>query len=218
MLADRCVEVLEVSDAGLMLLAPEGDLRLVASSSEAMRVVELYELQSSEGPCQDCYRTGETVMSRDLATVNGRWPNFAPVAVAAGFRSAHAIPLRLRRQVIGALNLFRTDAGTLASNDLLAGQALADMATIAILQHRAAVESQLLNEELNFALNSRVLIEQAKGVLAERAGIDVQQAFSRLRAYARNHNLRLVDVAEQVIDHALGTAAVDTLRSPPRRR
>ena len=216
LLVDRCVAVLGVSAAGLMLVAPDGDLRLAASSSEAMRVVELLELQSQEGPCLDCYRAGEPVVNQDLAIVNGRWPNFAPVALEAGFRSVHALPLRLRGQVIGAVNLFRADEGALDDLDVLAGQALADMATIAILQHRAAVESQLLNEQLNFALNSRVLIEQAKGVVSEHAGIDMQEAFSQLRNYARNHNLRLVEVAQQVIDRTLNTAAPDPPGSTPR--
>jgi GAF domain-containing protein len=213
-LVDRCVEVLCVSAAGLMLVAPEGDLRLAASSSEAMRVVELFELQSQEGPCLDCYRTGEPVLNQDLAIVNGRWPNFAPVALEAGFRSVNALPLRLRGQVIGAVNLFRTDEGAMDTVDVLAGQALADMATIAILQHRAAVESHVLNEQLGFALNSRIVIEQAKGVLAERAGLDMGEAFARLRDHSRNHNLQLVDVAQQVIDRTLDTAALD----PPSRR
>ena len=216
LLVDQCVDVLGVSAAGFMLVAPEGDLRLAASSSEAMRVVELFELQSQEGPCLDCYRAGAPVVNQDLTIVNGRWPNFAPVALEAGFRSVHALPLRLRGQVIGAVNLFRADEGALDDLDVLAGQALADMATIAILQHRAAVESQLLNEQLNFALNSRVLIEQAKGVVSERASIDMQEAFSRLRNYARNHNLRLVDVAEQVIYRTLDTAALDPPSSTPR--
>jgi GAF domain-containing protein len=214
-LVDRCVEVLGVSAAGLMLVSPEGDLRLAASSSEAMRVVELFELQSQEGPCLDCYRTGEPVVNQDLTIVNGRWPNFASVALDAGFRSVHALPLRLRGQVIGAVNLFRTDEGAMDAIDVLAGQALADMATIAILQHRAAVESQVLNEQLNFALNSRVLIEQAKGVLTERAGLDMEQAFAQLRNHARNHNLRLVDVAQQVIDRSLDTATLDSRTRAP---
>ena len=215
-LVERCVEVLDVSAAGLMLVAPEGDLRLAASSSEAMRVVELFELQSQEGPCMDCYHAGEPVVNQDLAVVNGRWPNFAPVALEAGFRSVHALPLRLRGQVIGAVNLFRTDGGALDEIDVLAGQALADMATIAILQHRAAAESHVLNEQLNFALNSRIVIEQAKGVVSERASIDMEESFSRLRSYARSHNLRLRDVAQQVIDRTLDSAALDPPSSTPR--
>ena len=210
LLVDRCVEILDVSAAGLMLVAPEGDLRVVASSSEAMRVVELFELQSQEGPCLDCYRSGEPVLNQHLGTVDGRWPNFTPVALEAGFRSVHALPMRLRGAIVGALNLFRIDEGPLDATDVLAAQALADVATIAILQHRAALEAQVVNEQLNHALNSRVLIEQAKGVLAERAGLDMEHAFARLRAYARNNNRQLVDVAQDVIDGTLSARAIDS--------
>jgi GAF domain-containing protein len=217
LLVDRCVEVLGVSAAGLMLVAPEGDLRVVASSSEAMRVVELFEVQSQEGPCLDCYQAGEAVVNQDLAVANGRWPNFAPVAVEAGFRSVHALPMRLRGQIIGALNLFRADEGAMDTGDVLAGQALADMATIAILQHHAALEARVLNEQLSIALNSRILIEQAKGVLAERRNYDMEQAFSSLRSYARSHSARLVDVAQQVIDRTLDITVLDPPKSPRRR-
>ena len=210
LLVDRCVEILDVSAAGLMLVAPEGDLRVVASSSEAMRVVELFELQSQEGPCLDCYRSGEPVLNQHLDTVDGRWPNFTPVALEAGFRSVHALPMRLRGAIVGALNLFRTDDGPLDATDVTAAQALADVATIAILQHRAALEAQVVNEQLNHALNSRVLIEQAKGVLAERAGLDMEHSFARLRSYARNNNLQLVDVAQDLIDGTLSAAAIDS--------
>ena len=210
LLVDRCVEILDVSAAGLMLVAPEGDLRVVASSSEAMRVVELFELQSQEGPCLDCYRGGEPVLNQHLTTLDGRWPNFTPVALEAGFRSVHALPMRLRGAIVGALNLFRIDEGPLDATDVLAAQALADVATIAILQHRAALEAQVVNEQLNHALNSRVLIEQAKGVLGERAGLDMEHAFARLRSYARNNNRQLVDVAQDVIDGTLSAAAIDS--------
>jgi GAF domain-containing protein len=208
-LADRCVEVLDVSAAGLMLAAADGALRGVASSSDAMRVLELFELQAQEGPCLDAHRTGQPVVNQDLITVNGRWPRFAPVALEAGFRSVHALPMRLRGATIGALNLFRSTAGGLDDLDLAAAQAMADIATIAILQHRAATESQLLNEQLSLALDSRVVIEQAKGVLAERAGLDMEQAFARLRGHARNHNLRLADVAHAVIDGSLAADSLD---------
>jgi GAF domain-containing protein len=211
-LTDGCVDVLDVGAAGLMLVAPEGDLRVVASSSEAMRVLELFELQAQEGPCLDCYRTGQPVLNQDLATGNGRWPRFAAEALAAGFHSVHALPMRLRGAVIGALNLFHVHPGEMRQADIAAGQAMADVATIAILQHRAALEAQLINEQLNHALNSRVAIEQAKGMLAERVGLDMEQAFSRLRNHARNHNLRLVDVAQDVLDGRLATESLD----PPR--
>src|SRR5947209_15827829 len=140
-LADRCVEVLDVSAAGLMLARPGGgDLQVVASSSDAMRVLELFELQAEEGPCPDCYRSGEPVVNQDLATVDGRWPQFAPVALRAGFRSTHALPMRLRGTILGSLNLFNNAAGDLSEADLAAAQALADVATIAILQHRTVVQ------------------------------------------------------------------------------
>ena len=209
LLTDRCVEVLDVGAAGLMLVAPEGDLRVMASSSEAMRVLELFELQSQEGPCLDCYRSGEPVVNQDLATVNGRWPRFAAEALQAGFHSVHALPMRLRGTIIGALNLFHVEPGEMRQCDVDAAQALADVATIAVLQHRAAHEAQVLNEQLTHALNSRVVIEQAKGMVAERLGLNMEETFRKLRGHARNHNLRLVDVAQDVIAGRLLPSALD---------
>jgi len=209
LLADRCVEVLNVSAAGLMLVAPEGDLRVVASSSEEMRLVELFELQAQEGPCPDCYRTGEPTVSRDLTEDETRWPRFGPVALKAGFRSVHAVPMRLRGVTIGALNLFRGEEGVLDDADLFAARALADVATIAILQHRAALEAHIVIDQLNFALNSRIVIEQAKGVIAERSRLNMEEAFTWLRHYARSHNVLLADVAQGVIDGSV-------MPDPPR--
>jgi GAF domain-containing protein len=214
-LTDRCVEVLDVGAAGLMLVSLEGDLRVMASSSEAVRVLELFEVQSQEGPCLDCYRTGLPVVNQDLETVDGRWPRFAAEALAAGIHAVHALPMRLRGNIIGALNLFHTEPTQMRADDIEAAQALADVATIAILQHRAALEAQVLNEQLSHALNSRIVIEQAKGVIAEREHLDMEQAFARLRAHARNHNRRLADVARDVIDGTLPAAALDL---PPRVR
>jgi GAF domain-containing protein len=214
-LTDGCVDVLDVGAAGLMLAAPEGDLRVVASSSEAMRVLELFELQSQEGPCLDCYRTGQPVVNQDLATVNGRWPRFAAEALAGGFRSVHALPMRLRGTVIGALNLFHIEPGEMRQADVAVAQAMADVATIGVLQHRAALEAQVLNEQLNHALNSRIVIEQAKGIIAEREGLNMEQAFSTLRNHARHHNLRLLDVASDVIDGTVAASALD--RPPPAK-
>ena len=210
LLAGRCVEVLGVSAAGVMLVAPEGDLRVVASSSEAMRVVELFELQAQEGPCLDCYGTGEAVLNEELTTVHARWPRFSTVAVDAGFRTAHALPMRLRGSVVGALNLFSTEAGDLAEEDIVAGQALAAVATIAILQQRVVSEARIVNDQLNYALSSRVVIEQAKGVLAERSGLTMEAAFEVMRQYARNHNMRLADVAGRVVDRSLAPGALAT--------
>jgi GAF domain-containing protein len=208
LLAARCVEVLGVAAAGLMLAAPDGDLRVMASSTEAMRLLELFELQAQEGPCLDCYRSGKPVMGQDLALVAGRWPRFAPRALAAGFRSVQALPMRLRGTVIGALNLFHLGPGEMGGPDVEAAQALADVATIAILQHRASHEAQVLNQQLQHALNSRIVIEQAKGIVAEREGLNMEQAFSALRNYARDHNLRLVAVAEAVIASSLAPSAL----------
>jgi GAF domain-containing protein len=215
LLTDGCIDVLDVSAAGIMLVAPVGDLRVMASSSEAMRVLELFELQSQEGPCLDSYHAGLPVLNQDLATANGRWPRFAAEALAAGFRSVHALPMRLRGTVIGVLNLFHSEPGHMRQADVTAAQAMADVATIAILHHRATLEAQVINEQLNHALNSRVVIEQAKGMLAERAGTDLEQAFLLLRNYARNHNLRLVDVAQDVIDGRLPTESLDRPSSAP---
>jgi GAF domain-containing protein len=209
LVADRCVDVLDVGAAGLMLATPEGDLRVMASSSEAMRLLELFELQSQEGPCLDCYRTGEPVVNQDLATAYGRWPRFAPEAEAVGFHSVHALPMRLRGTVIGALNLFHVEPGRMRDGDVAAAQALADIATIAILQQRASLEAQLLNEQLKGALNTRILVEQAKGMVAESEHLDMVEAFRRLRSHARNHNLRLVDVARGVIDGDLRASGLD---------
>jgi GAF domain-containing protein len=216
-LTDQCVEVLDVSEAGLMLLAPEGDLRVMASSSEAMRVLELFELQSEEGPCLDCYRSGAPIVNQDLAASDDRWPRFAPEARADGFRSVHALPMRLRGSVIGALNLFSTESGAMPIADIEAAQAMADVATIAVLQHRAALEAQVVNDQLNHALNSRIVIEQAKGMVAERQGLDMTDAFATLRGHARSHNVQLVAVARAVIDGSLPIANL-TLRPPAKQR
>src|SRR3954451_22729834 len=208
LLVDRCVEILDVAAAGLMLVAPEGDLRVVASSSETMRVVELFELQSEEGPCLDSFGSGKHVSMADLTAAGGAWPRFAEVAVDAGFRAVHALPLRLRDEVIGALNLFREAPELLGDNDLLTARAMADVATIAILQNQAARDAQRLNDQLSHALNSRIIIEQAKGILPELSTLTMDAAFDRLRRYARSHNLRLAAVAGSVVDGTLATNAL----------
>jgi len=214
LLTDRCVEVLDVAAAGLMLGFPGGALRVMASSSDAMRLLELFELQSEEGPCPDCYRTGEPIVNHRLVASGGPWPRFGPRALEAGFKSVHALPMRLRSVTIGALNLFRTDEGALNDADVAAAQALADVATIAVLHHRAAGDSQLVNQQLHFALNSRIVIEQAKGMVAEGASLAIDQAFSGLRDHARRRGRRLVDVAGDVI---AGSLAAGSLEATPAR-
>jgi GAF domain-containing protein len=213
LLTDRCVEVLDVAAAGIMLVAPDGNLRVIASSSEAMRMLELFELQSQEGPCLDCYRTGQPIVNQDLATGNSGWPRFAAEALDAGFHSVHALPMRLRGSVIGAINLFHIEAGEMRQADIDIAQAFADVATITILQHRAALAGQVVNEQLQNALNSRVVIEQAKGIVSEKEALTMEQAFSTLRNHARKHNLRLVDVAGAVIAGTLSASALDPTSS-----
>ena len=174
-----------------------------------LHIVELFELQSEDGPSLDAFRTGAPVVNQDLESVNGRWPRFGAKAIECDFRSVHALPMRLRGVTIGALSLFRTHEGAMEEGDVMAAQALADVATVAILHHRAASEAQLVNDQLNHALNSRIVIEQAKGVVAERTGLDMEQAFARLRHHALNHNQRLVDVAHAVVDGTLKPEAFD---------
>jgi GAF domain-containing protein len=214
LLADRCVEALDVAAAGVMIAGADGQLQVLASSSDAMRTLELFQIQASQGPCLDCYQSGQPIVNVDLAAVNGRWPAFAPAAIAAGFRSVHSLPMRLRGRTVGALNLFRTDTGVLDDDDVTAAQALADVATITILQHQSVVDAQKLNEQLQGALNSRITIEQAKGKIAEAAGLDMDQAFQRLRTHARNHNLRLADLARDIADGTLPPASL----GPPSHR
>ena len=172
--------------AGLLLAGPQGRLQLMAASDERAQMVELFQVQAHEGPCQDCYRTGKPVVNADLGAAADRWPRFAPRAAAAGYRSVHAFPLKLRDQVIGALNLFGTEVGDIDPADVRVVQSLADVATIGILQERAIRNSEMLTEQLQGALNSRVVIEQAKGMLAQIHGVTPDQGFERLRSYCRS--------------------------------
>jgi GAF domain-containing protein len=205
--AGRCVSLLGVSAAGVMLVAPGGGLSLVASSSEAMRLLELFELQAQEGPCLEAFRTGAPVRQQDLQAGSGPWPQFSAAAMRAGFRSALAMPLKLREVTLGALNLLKTGRDQMAEADLIVAKAFADLAALSITQHRASAEAQQLNEQLSTALTSRVVIEQAKGVISERAGIDLAEAFTRLRSYARSHNYRLTEVAQATVDGTLDPTA-----------
>jgi GAF domain-containing protein len=211
-LTTRSVELLDVSAAGLLLADPRGELRVVAASSEAARVLELFQLQSDQGPCLDCFRSGQPVGCADLSA-DPRWPQFADQAGRAGFSAVQALPMRLRDQVIGALNLFRGTVGAFDPEVVHVGQALADVATISLLHDRSMRRTDTLNEQLQTALNSRVVIEQAKGKLAERLGIDVNQAFTLLRDQARNRNQRLSDLARAFVD---GTQVITAASGSPR--
>ncbi len=208
LLTERCVELLPVSAAGLLLGDGTGALRLMAATSRALEFVELFQLQSDEGPCLDCYRSGAAVMAPDLAREAGSWPRFVPMAVDAGFQAVHALPLRLRGDVLGALGLFGASAGEPDAETDDVAQALADVATIALIQHRVIDDTQLLTEQLQVALHSRVAIEQAKGVIAERAGIGMEEAFGLLRRYARSRQRQLAEVAREVAEGRLAAGAV----------
>ena len=198
-LVTACVDVLGVTAAGLLLDDQKGNLTVVASSSEETRLLEVYQLQSNEGPCLDCVRQRAAVVSTRLADDLARWPLFVPAALAAGIESVVAVPLRLREDTVGGLKLFLSGGQPLTEENQRVAQALADVATIGILQQRSAHRSSMMAEQLQHALNSRVTIEQAKGVLAERNSVGMDEAFEALRRYARNHNLKLTDVALAVI-------------------
>jgi transcriptional regulator with GAF, ATPase, and Fis domain len=207
-LVAACVRLLGVSAAGLLLDDQIGHLAVVASSSEETRLLEIFQLQNDEGPCLECYRTREVVASGHLDDERERWPMFAAAAVMAGFHSVAAIPLRLRSQSIGTLNLFGAGAEPITGDDQRLAQALADVATIGILQERTLHDSQVVGAQLQHALNSRVIIEQAKGMLAERNATDLAAAFGALRSYARTNNLKVTDVASRLV---AGTLHLDLL-------
>lgn len=215
-LASACVELLGVAAAGLMLVDPAGRLRVMASSSERSRLLELLEIQNDEGPCLDCYRDGQPVVGADLESDEARWPHFAPEAARVGFGSVYALPMRLRDETIGALNLFHREPAALSAAGIRLAQALADVATIGILQQRAIQRGSDLADQLQAALNSRLIIEQAKGVLAEREGVDMSAAFERLRRYARGTGRRLSEVAAAVVSGDLTSAEMQSPGKTPR--
>ena len=192
-----------------MLADQRGGLHVMASSAEEARLLELYELQNNEGPCLDCFRSGRPVARDDLPAMRASWPAFTEQLQGLGFHSAQALPMRLRDETIGALNLFRLRPGRLTEADLSIGQAMADVATVGLIQERAIAASELLATQLQTALSSRVQLEQAKGVLAQRTGLPMDQAFQLMRTYARSHNRRLSDVAAHIID---GTLNGDQIR------
>lgn len=212
-LAGACVELLEVTAAGLMLVDPAGRLRVMASSSERSRLLELLEVQNDEGPCLDCYRTGQPILVGDLAGQDRRWPAFAQEAGRVGFAAVYALPMRLREETIGALNLFHRQPNAISDAGLRLAQALADVATIGILQQRAVQRSADLAGQLQTALNSRLVIEQAKGVLAERENLDMPEAFEMLRGYSRNTGRKLSEVAAAVVAGQLSTQDLTAPRS-----
>jgi GAF domain-containing protein len=208
-----CARLLDVASAGLLLKDRVGVLHVVAASSERTRSLELFQLQREQGPCLECYATGTPVSVASLADEADRWPRFVPVARAAGFESVHAVPMRLVDEVLGTLGLFGTRVGALHDEDLALAQALAHVASVAIVAGSAAADRNTVVEQLQGALNSRVVIEQAKGVIAQQANLDMDQAFALLRDYARRRNLKLTDVAQTVAARRLSAQQLLTPRA-----
>jgi transcriptional regulator with GAF, ATPase, and Fis domain len=207
------VALLDADAAGIMLADTRRQLHAVAASSEDAALMELLQLQAEQGPCVECFHSAAPVSAPDLTEATTRWPRFVAAARAWGaFASVHALPLRLRGQAIGALNLLHRTPGSLPEDDLALGQTLADIATIGILQERAIRRTEVVNEQLQTALRSRVIIEQAKGVLAQHSGLAMDEAFNQLRGYVRAHNLRLADVAGQIATGQLDPNALSRRR------
>jgi transcriptional regulator with GAF, ATPase, and Fis domain len=202
-LAVRCTELLGVAACGVLLADHHGLLTLVAASTEEARLVELAQMENSEGPCMDAYNTGQPVQRGNLADSDPRWPAFTAAARAAGFTAVQALPMRLREERLGALNLLSATPGRLDDDTIALGQALADAATIGIIHQRVLARQEVIVEQLQVALNSRIVIEQAKGFLAERLAVDVEAAFALLRHYAREHNRKLTEVATDVLENRL---------------
>jgi transcriptional regulator with GAF, ATPase, and Fis domain len=212
LLADRTAGLVQASAVGMLLADQRGNLEFMAGSDENVKLLELFQIQNHEGPCLDAFRSGRPVINADLRTAGARWPRLAPRATAAGFRSVHAFPLRLRSEVIGALNLFGADVGAFDEADVQIVQAVADVATIGLLQERTIRRSEVLTEQLQGALNSRIVIEQAKGAIAQAHGVSVDEAFARLRGYARHTNRRLSDLAHAVVIDPTSIPVLSTQR------
>ncbi|MEV4516115.1 GAF and ANTAR domain-containing protein [Dactylosporangium sp. NPDC049525] len=199
MLADRAASLVEDTTVGLLLADQRGGLHFMAASDESTKLLEVFQLQWQDGPCLDAFRTAEPVVNADLSTAGARWPRFAPYATDAGFRSVHAFPLRLREDVIGAMGLFGTRDAAFDAADVQIIQAMADVAAIGLLQERAIRRGELLTEQLQGALNSRIVIEQAKGAVAQAFNVSVDEAFELLRSNARRTNRRLSEVARLAV-------------------
>ena len=200
LLADRAASLVDAAAVGIVLADPRGRLEFMAGSNENAKLLELFQLQNREGPCLEAFRTAQPVINVDLSAADDRWPRFAPRATALGFHAVHAFPLRLRQQSIGAMNVFgATKGGDFEDTDVTVMQALADVAAIGLIQERAIRRGEVLTEQLQGALNSRVVIEQAKGAVAQARGVSVDEAFVSIRSYARSNNRRLTDVAHTIV-------------------
>jgi GAF domain-containing protein len=217
-LAERCVEMLDVSAAGIMLVDSQGRLRHAACSNEEMRLVELFELQLEEGPCFDAYRQATPIRGATPEDVQARWPDFSIRAFEAGFIAVSAVPMRLRANVIGALNLFSSRPAGLSDDDIRVAQAMADVATIGILQERAIQDARAFSSQLEVALESRIVIEQAKGIVTEHNKVSVDSAFELIRGFARANNRLLSETARSLINGSLSPEQLVDASAPKKRR
>lgn len=197
-LTERSAQLLDVAAAGFLLADPFDQLHMLAATTKQAHGLELFELQTEEGPCVECYGTGQPVSVADLGAAAERWPRFVPAAADAGFASVHAVPMRAAGLVLGTLGLFGTHAGELSDADLLVAQTLAHIACVAILQGQAPTPTTVM-PQLRSALSSRIVVEQAKGFLREILDISVEDAFRLLRAYSHANGEHLTDVARRLM-------------------
>ena len=216
-LTTACVELLDIAAAGMLLADPTGMLHVAGASSEDTRDLELFQLQRDEGPCLDSFRTGAPVIADDLDLAVDRWPQFVPAARSVGFCAVHALPMRLRQNILGTLGLFSSEPGSLTESDLNLAQALAHVASIALVTERAASDQAIINDQLQTALTSRIVLEQAKGLLAQSGDLDMDQAFAALRQYSRDTGQRLSDVANALVARDLTTDRLLTHVRPTHR-
>ncbi|MDT0235263.1 GAF and ANTAR domain-containing protein [Curtobacterium sp. BRB10] len=197
-LVDNATALFDASAAGILLANQRQELEVVASTSERSNLIGLMQLEAGEGPCVEAFTTGTAVSVSDADEMRQRWPRFAAASEEAGYASVHSIPLRLRDTTLGSMNLFRETAGALNDEDAIAARALTDVATISILQQRSVEHATLAQEQLQRALNSRVVIEQAKGFISHTHQVDMHTAFQLLRRYARSHQMPLAELARAV--------------------
>lgn len=202
-LVDEATKLFDASAAGILLVNDDQVLEVVASTSERSTFIGLLQLNAGEGPCVEAFATGRAVSVVDVAEMQRRWPLFAAASRESGYASVHSIPLRLRDTTLGSMNLFRETEGALNEDDARAAQALTDVATISILQQRVVEHATIAQDQLQRALDSRVVIEQAKGFLAHTRQVDMDEAFRILRDHARSHRAPLGDVARAVISREL---------------
>ena len=200
LLVERCEDVLQVDAGGVLLESPDGTLSLAAATSDKMERLEAAEMRHDEGPCIDAYRRVTQIVAHDLNNELERWPNTMQHALDMGLHSVYAFPLRLRGDCIGALNLYRERPGPFEDADVRLAQAFADVAAIGILQQRQILEAQTRADQLQGALNTRVVIEQAKGVLAAKTGVSLEEAFLALRNHARSHRVNMHTLAKRVVE------------------